>query len=114
MARKETVVVPLSNIKKELAQLLSKEGYLGKIVVVSDGKVKKKLSVDLIYKGKLPKLTDIERVSKIARRIYVKRGKIPKVLGGLGLLIVSTPSGLMTDNEARKKKLGGEIICKVW
>lgn len=114
MARKGNIVVPYSKMKNEIVCLLSKEGYLGKIQVQSVGKGKKNLAIALLYKDKQPKLTDIVKVSKIARRSYAKKNKIPKVLGGLGISVVSTSKGLMTDSEARKKGLGGEIICKVW
>ncbi|MBI3380035.1 30S ribosomal protein S8 [Candidatus Gottesmanbacteria bacterium] len=114
MARKKNVVVTHSNIKNEIAHLLSKEGYVGKVEVKNVGKVKKNISIDLVYIGKEPRLTDVVRVSKIARRIYAKKGTIPRVLSGLGMTILSTSSGLMTGKEARKKGLGGEIVCKVW
>lgn len=114
MARKSLVVVSHSKLKTELAKLLSREGYLGKVQIQSNGKVKKNISVELVYKDKQPKLTDILRVSKISRRIYVKKNAIPKVLSGLGISIISTPNGLMTDSEAKKKRIGGEIICKLW
>lgn len=114
MARKASIVVPYSGMKERLADLLSKEGYLGKIQIQNIDKIKRNLVINLLYPGKQPKLTDIVRVSKITRREYVKKNKIPKVLGGLGITVVSTASGLMTGNEARKKGLGGEIICKVW
>lgn len=114
MARKECVVIPYSKIKEELANLLSKKGYLGKVQVRQISKVKRDLAIDLTYVGKQPKLTDVVRVSKISRRVYAKKGEIPKVLSGLGIAIISTSSGLMAGSEARKKGLGGEIICKVW
>lgn len=114
MARKGSVVVSYSKAKEGIARLLSKEGYLGKVEVKTLGKVKKELLVNLLYKGKEPKLTDVVRVSKISRRTYAKKNKIPKVLGGLGITIITTSSGLMTGAEARKKRLGGEIICKIW
>ncbi len=114
MARKENVVIPYSKIKEELANLLSKKGYLGKVQVRQKSKIMRDLAIDLIYEGKQPKLTDVVRVSKISRRVYVKKGKILKVLSGLGISVISTSSGLMVGSEARKKDLGGEIICKVW
>lgn len=114
MARKANVVVPYSGMKDRLAHLLSKEGYLGKVQIQNVDKIKKNLVINLLYPGKQPKLTNLVRVSKITRRDYVKKNKIPKVLGGLGITVVSTANGLMTGNEARKKGLGGEIICKVW
>ena len=114
MARKENVVIPYSKIKEELANLLSKKGYLGKVQVRQKSKIMRDLAIYLIYEGRQPKLTDVVRVSKISRRVYVKKGKILKVLSGLGISIISTSSGLMVGSEARKKGLGGEIICKVW
>lgn len=114
MARKENIVIPYSKIKEELANLLSKKGYLGKIQVKQMSKVKRDISITLSYDGKLPKFTDVIRVSKISRRVYAKNGEIPKVLSGLGIAIISTSSGLMEGSEARKKGLGGEIICKIW
>lgn len=114
MARREKIIVPYSKLKEELVKLLAKEGYLGKIQVNDDGKVKKLLMINLCYEGKKPKLTEVVRVSKISRRIYVKKDKVPKVLGGMGITILSNSSGLMTDKDARKKGLGGEIVCKVW
>lgn len=114
MARKENIKVSYSKMNEGLANLLSKEGYLGKIETKKADKLRRTLLIDLVYVGKEPKLTDIKRVSRISRRIYAKKNEIPKVLGGLGITIVSTPSGLMTGSQARKKGLGGEIICKVW
>lgn len=114
LAGKNKIEVPYSNLKEILVNLLEKEDYLGKIRVKSDGKLKKVLEIDLVYANKNPKITEIIRVSKIARRIYVKKGSIPKVLGGKGMAVISTPQGLMTDREARKKGLGGEVICKIW
>lgn len=114
LARKVNLVIPYSKMKGELAKLLVKEGYLGKVEIQKQGKVKKGIQVSLVYKGKDPRLTDVVRVSKIARRVYVSKERIPQVLGGLGVTIVSTPFGLMTEKEARKKGSGGEIICKIW
>ncbi len=114
MARKANIVSDHSKMREGLVRLLSKEGYLGKIQVKSDGKVKKNLLIDLVYVGKEPKLTEVVRMSKISRRIYAKSGKAPKVLGGLGISVLSTSMGLMTDKEARKKGIGGEVICKIW
>jgi len=74
----------------------------------------KTLILTLKYKDKKPVLTNIKRISKPGVRIYVKKEKIPRVLGGLGTVILSTPKGLMTGKEARKKGLGGEVICEIW
>jgi len=72
------------------------------------------LILSLTYLNKTPKFTDLEIVSKPGKRVYVSHRKLPKVLAGLGISVVSTPKGIMSDKEARKKKLGGELICKIW
>lgn len=114
MARKKNIVVSFSKLKENLAKLLVKEGYLGKVEVKNEQEVKKWLKLELVYEGKKPRLTEVVRVSKISRRIYAKKNSLPKVLRGKGITIISSSSGLMTDRQARKKGLGGEVICKVW
>jgi len=114
LARKANLIIPYSKIKEELANLLVKEGYLGKVEIQKAEKLKKNIQISLVYKGKQPKLTDVVRVSKISRRVYVSKEEIPQVLGGLGITIISTPLGLMTGQEARKRGVGGEIVCKIW
>lgn len=114
LARKEKVILPHSKVKESLAKLLSKEGYVGTVGIEKKDKVKKFLSVGLIYLGKKPRLTEVIRVSKPGKRVYVSKNKIPKVLGGKGMAIISTPSGFMTDREALVKGFGGELICKMW
>lgn len=113
LAGKDKVVVPHSKMKQALARLLLKEGYVND-VKIENRKKTKDLIIRLIYDDKIPKLTDVVRVSKPGRKVFVKRGEIPKVLGGLGIVILSTSSGVMTDKEARKKGIGGEMICKIW
>ena len=115
LARKEKIEVPFSKNKEALGKLLVKEGYLGKVTVKKEeGSIKKYLAIDLLYIGKKPKLTEIVRLSKPSVRIYVKGKQIPKVLGGLGMIIISTPKGFLTGREARKIGVGGELICKLW
>lgn len=114
MAKKEKVEVSHSKFKETLAVLLSRENYLGKIQVKADGKTRKILEINLAYQNKEPKITEITRMSKISRRMYVKKNAIPRVLGGKGIAVLSTPLGLMTDKEAKKKGSGGELICKVY
>lgn len=115
LSKKKEIAVPYSKFKENLAKILVEEGYL---INSKKQKVKSKkhdkLILTLKYEGKKPILTDVQRISKPGLRIYVDKTKIPRVLGGLGITIVSTPKGLMTDSEARKKGLGGEVICKVW
>lgn len=112
MARLERVELPSSKVKQSLAVILKQSGYLTSVEVV--GSSKKLLRLLLKYDGKAPALTDVERVSKPGRRVYVKRNAIPTVVGGLGIAIVSTPKGLMIGQEARRVGLGGELVCKVW
>ncbi len=115
LARKKEVVVPYSKLNENLAKILVKEGYLeNSQVPSSDIKSKKELVVTLKYEGKKPVLTDVVRLSKPGLRVYLKKAKIPLVLGGLGTMIISTPHGLMTGKEARAKGLGGEAVCKLW
>lgn len=112
LARLQDISVPHSRVKEALSRILLRCGYLGD--VQADGEGKKMLHLKLKYVQRTPVLTDLERVSKPGRRIYVTRRNVPNVVGGLGVAIISTPRGFMTDNEARKEKVGGEVICKIW
>lgn len=112
MAHKDEISLPSSNIKYKLANLLNKEGYVGKVSVSGD--MKKKLTVKLIYIKKQPKINQIRRISSPGKRVYVKKGELKKVLSGKGISIISTPLGLRTDREARKERIGGELICQLW
>ncbi len=116
--QKETVIVPLSNIKFEIAKILEREGYLGKIEKKKKGS-QKILEISLKYnKDKLGNIksaiSELKRVSKLGQRIYIKSQDIKPVLQGYGASIISTPKGLMTGKEARKNKLGGEVLFKIW
>jgi len=112
--RLSEVLIPFSKIKFELAKILEKEGFIVK-VLEETGKFPKKIKIILKYDlDKNPVIHEIKRVSKPGQRIYAKANKLPKVLGNLGIAIVSTSKGLMTTKEARKRKLGGEILCQVW
>ena len=109
----QTVDIPFSNLKYEIAKLLKKGGFLEK--VEKKGKnTKRIIEVSLKYEEKKPAITGLYRISKPGQRIYVKAKKIRRVRGGYGFSIISTPKGLMTDKEARKQKLGGEVMCEVW
>jgi small subunit ribosomal protein S8 len=116
LARHQVVRVPYSRIKNEIARLLVDEGYLKNSRVEEIKKTLKKIiTCELSYKKNgQSSLGDVRRISKPGRRVYARVDKLPKTLGGLGITIISTPKGVMTDKEARKKKLGGEIICQVW
>ena len=109
-----SVKVPRSNFRVQILDILKKEGYISDYKVLSDSSNKNSLSVDLKYSNGLPVIKEIKRVSKPGRRIYVKATSIPKIQNGLGVAIVSTSIGIMSDNDARNKNVGGEIICKVF
>jgi small subunit ribosomal protein S8 len=108
-----TVELPHSRIKESIAQILKKEGYVGEVTV--DGKVPKKtIKIKLKYEGKKNVIEGLKRVSSPGLRRYVGSTEIPRVLGGLGVSVVSTSEGLMTGMQAKKKNLGGELLCYVW
>lgn len=113
-ARHETVDIPASNIKKDIAQILLDEGFIKKFDVIDDGK-QGLIKVQLKYGNNSEKvISGIKRISKPGLRVYVKNNEIPRVLGGLGIAILSTSKGIMADKEARKEKVGGEVLCYVW
>jgi small subunit ribosomal protein S8 len=114
MVAHETVDMPCSKLKIELAKLLKEEGYIVDYSVKLVGKFNI-LSVVLKYDAKRkPVITNLKRISKPGLRSYCKSKSLPKVLGGLGVAIVSTSKGLLTDRRARKENIGGEVICYVW
>ncbi|MBU0485806.1 MAG: 30S ribosomal protein S8 [Proteobacteria bacterium] len=114
MVNFESVEMPLSKIKVGVAKILKEEGYINDYHIVKDG-VQGVLKIELKYdQGKRRVITGLRRVSKPGRRVYVKSEKIPKVMSGLGIGLVSTSQGIMTDQEARLKKVGGELLCEVW
>ena len=114
LVNKPSVVVPHSNFKFELSKLLKNEGYILDVKVNENGS-KKEIQIDLKYteSGK-PVLAGLNRLSKPGKRVYVGSDKLPRKNGGLGTVVVSTSRGLLPDSEARKRKLGGELICEVW
>ncbi|MGB9879316.1 MAG: 30S ribosomal protein S8 [Anaerolineae bacterium] len=108
------VEMPSSSMKVELARILKEEGYIAGYRVVK-GSSYDTLVIDLKYTdGRRRVISDIKRVSKPGRRIYAKKDKLPKVLGGLGTAIISTSRGLMTAKEAQRQGVGGEVICFIW
>lgn len=111
--RHKNLAIPYSKVKEEIAKILVAEGYASKIKIEGEDK-EKRIILTLRYKGKQPVLTGIKRISRPGMRIYTKTDKILPVLSGLGISIVSTSQGLMTNRQARKKNLGGELICSVW
>lgn len=111
--QKTEVLVPLSKIKNEIADILSKEGFIGEVKKATKGKIKS-LKITLKYDNEVPAIAGFKRVSKPGQRIYQGFSEIKKVRGGYGLSIISTSKGLMTNKDARYKKMGGEVICQVW
>jgi len=112
---KQEIVLPFSKIKYEIAKILKKEGYLAEVEKVEDDGPFAKLRLVLQYKeNNLPAIIHIKRVSTPSRRQYVAREEIPYVLNGLGIAIISTSKGLMTNKQARRARIGGEVICEVW
>ncbi len=112
-ARHETVDVPASNMKKSIAQILLDEGYIKSYQVKDDG-VQGVIHITLKYNGKDKVITGLRRVSKPGLRVYVGADELPRVLRGLGVAIVSTSKGVMTDKAARAAHVGGEVLAFVW
>lgn len=112
--RYESVSMPNSKIKEKIAEILKKEGYISEYVVEGEG-VKKTLTLTLKYGAQGERvISGLKRISKPGLRVTVEADKLPRVLSGLGIAIISTSKGLLTDKEARKAHLGGEVICFVW
>ena len=107
-----TVEIPHSRLKESIAHILKKEGYIADVVVESG--VPKSIKIRLKYEGKKTVIEGLKRVSKPGLRHYVGATEIPRVRGGLGVAVVSTSEGVMSGNQARKKNLGGELLCFVW
>ena len=108
------VSIPNSKFRARILDVLKEEGYISDYKTLTNENNKKSLMVDLKYHNGIPVIKEISRVSKPGRRIYTKAESIPKIKNGLGIAIVSTSKGIMTDNDARSKKIGGEVICKVF
>ena len=113
MRNHKTVELPSSNFKVKISEILKSEGFISDYKVNTDSN-KSILSINLKYHSGSPVISVIERVSKPGRRIFSRAESLPKINDGLGIAIVSTPKGVMTDIDARKQKVGGEIICKVF
>ena len=112
-ARHESVDIPASNMKKAIADILLAEGYIKGVQVIEDGK-QGMIRITLKYEGKQKVIHGLRRVSKPGLRIYSNYEDMPKVMNGLGIAIVSTSKGIMTDKVARREKVGGEILAFVW
>lgn len=109
LAKKKEVLVPFSKFKFEIAKVFEKEKFID-----SAKKDDKKIRISLSYSDNTPALSDVKRISKLGLRVFVKSKNIPQVKGGRGMVIISTSKGVMTGKEAKSKKLGGEIICRVF
>ncbi len=112
-ANRETVTCPHSKIRESLCQIFKDEGYITDYRPVEEGSFKQ-LEVSLKYVNETPAITGLERKSKPGRRVYYGYQDIPRVLGGLGIAILTTSKGVMRAREARKNKVGGELICNIW
>ena len=106
------VKLPHSKVKESVAKILKSEGYVAEVAV--EGETKKTINIRLKYNGKKSVIEGLKRISKPGLRKYVGSTEIPRVRGGLGVAIVSTSEGLLTDQQARKKNLGGELLCYIW
>ena len=119
LAKKSNVVVPHTRLNLEIARILEKEGFIQGFQMSLESNdiiVRLKYRSKQVYRGKTKEscITNLKRISKPGLRIYANTKEIPRILGGTGIVIVSTPTGIMTDREARLKKMGGELICSVW
>ncbi len=109
----KTVMMPHSNTKIKILEIMKREGYVGEYEINTNG-VKKEIILTLKYKGNERVITDIKRISKPGLRVYSEVESIPKVLSGFGIAIISTSKGIITDKEARKANIGGEVLAYVW
>ena len=109
-----SVDIPSSNFRQNILKILKNEGYIKDYYIEKTENNKIKLKINLKYYEGFPVIKEIKRISKPGRRVYSRANSIPKVMNGLGLAILSTPKGVMSDTDARKNNLGGEIICRVF
>jgi len=113
-AGKDECVSPHSKMKAEIARILKEEGFIAGFSDAKDERGHKTLAVQLKYVGGEPSINGLERVSRPGLRLYSKNSDIPRVLNGLGVCILTTPKGIMKDRDARRQKIGGEMVCNVW
>lgn len=112
-AKKVRVEIPASGLKKELAEILKKENYIHDFAIVEDNK-QNLIRIHLKYSQGSAAISGLRRISKPGLRIYKGKDELPRVLNGLGTAVISTSKGLLTDKEARKQSVGGEVICYIW
>ncbi|CAN1209944.1 30S ribosomal protein S8 [Tumidithrix helvetica PCC 7403] len=115
MARHQVTAIPATKMTQSIARVLKQEGYIGDFEEVGEG-IDRRLVLSLKYQGKnrQPIITTLKRVSRPGLRVYSNHQDLPRVLGGIGIAIISTSRGIMTDREARRQKVGGEILCYIW
>lgn len=112
-AGKSLAVVPFSNLKEEIAKVLFSNGFIASYAKKGK-KVQKTLELGIAYEGKAPRVADVARMSKPSRRFYMKSADLKPMKNGYGLMVLSTPKGIMTGDEARKAQVGGEVLFKIW
>jgi small subunit ribosomal protein S8 len=112
MARLESVTVPASKVKTAILTILKREGFIANFTVSDEAKAT--ATITLRYANRQPAINHLRRISKPGLRVYAKHNELPRPLNGMGIAIISTPAGVLTDKEARKVGRGGEIICEVW
>jgi small subunit ribosomal protein S8 len=115
LARHDRTEVPASRLKEAVAHILKSEGFISDVRAAEGGEGPQKLTIVLKYgRDRQSAIDGVRRVSRPGRRVYVRHDRIPRVLSGLGISILSTSRGLMSDREARRQKIGGELLCEVW
>jgi small subunit ribosomal protein S8 len=112
-AKKIRVDIPSSNMKKGMADILKRQKFIEDYTVVEDNK-QNILRIQLKYKNGVPAISGLKRISTPGLRLYKNSNELPKVLNGLGVAVISTPKGLLTDKEARREAIGGEVVCYIW
>ncbi|MEL6382020.1 MAG: 30S ribosomal protein S8 [Cyanobacteria bacterium J06626_18] len=115
LARHQTVDIPSTKMTRSIAKVLQEEGFIESYEQVGEG-IQRKLVITLKYRGKSrdPIIKNLKRISRPGLRVYSNRKELPRVLGGIGIAIISTSSGIMTDRDARQRGIGGEVLCYVW
>ena len=114
MRMSSSVMIPASKFRTKILDVLRNKGYISNYKLLVDKNKKNNISVDLKYNRGIPVIREITRISKPGRRIYTRADSIPRIQNGLGIAIMSTSKGIMSDNDARKENLGGEVLCKVF
>lgn len=112
LVKKSEVSLPYSKMKFAIAKIMETEGYVGKVERAEEAKFPM-IRINLAYENSTPKIQSVRRVSRPGRRVYAKTTELPRVMSDLGIAIISTPNGLMTNKEARARRLGGEVICEI-